>query len=151
MSLSRFVTVWTHPDYPPDRVTAEELQGAERRLRTRLPTDYRESVLKFGLPRPNIDLLDTIVDRRLDLRGVSDFFSPVEMVTVTDEWRDLGLSEELVAFATDSTGNLFCFAVGSTANREAPVLFFDHDSRVVEVIAPSFSQWIDEFCALAAH
>jgi cell wall assembly regulator SMI1 len=151
MSLSRFISLWTHPDYAPDAVTEGELERVERRLETRLPADYKSAVLQFGLPRPTIELLDAIVDRQLDLREVSDFLGPAEMVTVTKDWRDLGLPEELVAFATDCMGNLFCFSAAAEAFGEMPVFFFDHDERSVDVVAPSFTQWVDDFCGVAPH
>lgn len=115
----------------------------------RLPADYRSAVLQLGLPRPTIALLDAIVDQELDLRDVSDFLSPAEVVSVTEDWRALGLPEELVAFATDCMGNLFCFPTAADTGGPVPVLFFDHDARTVEVIAPSFIIWIDELCGVA--
>ena len=151
MSFVRFILLWTHPDYPADAVSEEELEAAERRLRTRLPTDYRNAVLECGLPRPNIELLNTIVDRQLDLRDVSDFLSPAEMASETEGWRDMGLPEGLVAFATDCAGNLFCFPTETDAASEVPVFYFDHDFGTAEVIAQSFTRWIDEFCGVAPH
>jgi hypothetical protein len=151
MSLNRFIVLWTHPGYPPDRVSEEALEAAERRLQTRLPTDYRNAVLECGLPRPNIELLNTIVDRQLDLRDVSGFLGPREVASETEEWRDLGSPEGLVAFATDCVGNLFCFPTEADAASEVPVFYFDHDLGTVEVIAQSFTRWIDEFCGVAPH
>lgn len=101
MSLNRFITLWTHPDYAPDPVSEGDLKKAEAGLQTRLPTDYRNAILQIGLPRPTIDLLNAIVDRELDLIDVSDFLSPGELASLTEDWRDLGLPEKLVAFATD--------------------------------------------------
>lgn len=150
MSLNRFIALWTHPDHPPDLVSEQELQGTEHRLRTRLPAVYRNAVLRFGLPRPTLALLDAIVDRELDLRDVNDFLSPSEIVSVTEDWRDLGLPQELVAFATDCAGNLFCFPEAQD-DGELPVYFFDHGNRTVVVIAPTFTQWIEEFCRVAPH
>lgn len=150
MSLSRFIALWTHPDYAPDLVYKHELDGTEHRLQTRLPTDYRNEVLQFGLPRPTAELLDAIVDRELDLRDVSDFLSPSEIVSVTEDWRDLGLPEEFVAFATDCAGNLFCFPEAKD-DGELPVYFFHHDNRTLDIIAPTFTQWIEEFCSVAPH
>ncbi len=128
-----------------------ELERAEVRLQTRLPADYRNAVLELGLPRPTIELLDAIVDRELDLRDASEFLSPTEIVAVTEDWRDLGLPEELVAFATDCMGNLFCFPTEADAEGAVPVFFFNHDDRTVDVIAPSFTRWIEEFCAVVPH
>ena len=151
MSFSRFIALWTHPDYTPDPVPEDDLSNAEGRLQTRLPTDYRKAVLQFGLPRPTIELLGAIVDRELDLRDLSEFLTPAEIVSVTEDWRDLGLPEKLFAFATDCMGNLFCFPTEAADRGEVPVFFFDHDERTVEVIAPSFTRWIEEFCGVAPH
>ena len=147
--MSRFIALWTHPDYAPAAVSEAELKEAERRLQARLPADYRSAVLQFGLPRPTSELLEAIAARELNLRDVSDFLSPTEMATLTEDWRDLGLPEEFVAFATDCMGGLFCFS--TNGGSETPVLFFEHDSGDVDVIAPSFVRWIDEFCAVAPH
>ena len=151
MSLSRFIALWTHPNYAADLVSEHELEVAERRLQTRLPADYRNAVLQFGLPRPSAKLLDAIVDNKLDLRDVSDFLNPIEIVTVTEDWRDLGLPEQFFAFATDCMGNLFCFCTAAEAGGDLPVFFFNHDHRAVDMIAPSFSHWIGEFCGVAPH
>jgi len=61
------------------------------------------------------------------------------------------MPEELVAFATDCMGNLFCFPAESDASGEPPVFFFNHDDRTLDVIAPSFTRWIEEFCGVAPH
>ncbi|WP_186456927.1 SMI1/KNR4 family protein [Sphingomonas suaedae] len=149
--MDRFIALWTHPDYAPDPVSEGELERAEDRLNTRLPTDYRTAVLQAGLPRPNIELLDAIVDRELDLRDVSEFLSPAELVSVTQDWRALGLPNDFIAFATDCMGNLFCFPIAAEAGEPAPVIFFNHDDGTVDVIAPSFALWIEEFCGVAPH
>jgi hypothetical protein len=151
MSFSRFISLWTSPNSAPDLVAEDELARTEECLRTRFPADYRNAVLEFGLPRPTIALLDAIVDRQLGLRDVSDFLRPAEIVTATEDWRELGLPEELVAFATDCMGNLFCFTTRPDASDKLPVVFFDHDDHTADVIAPTFDRWIDEFCDIAPH
>jgi hypothetical protein len=82
MSLSRFMALWTHPDYAPDPVSESELERAEVRLQTRLPADYRNAVLELGLPRPTIELLDawetySASPQRLTLRERSRFSSSI--------------------------------------------------------------------------
>lgn len=151
MSLDRFITLWTHPEYRPDIVSEEALEHVEREFGFRFPTDYRSAVLELGLPRPTIDLLDAIVDRELDLSDVSDFLGPSDIIAITRDWRTLGLPENFVAFATDCMGNLFCFATDSDADETAPVFFFDHDQKSVDIIARSFTDWIGKFCSVAAH
>jgi cell wall assembly regulator SMI1 len=149
--LNASIALWTRLESASVPVSAGELDRAEERLQTRLPADYRSAVLQFGLPRPTFELLNAIVDRQLDLGDVSDFLSPTEMVSVTEEWRDLGLPEELVAFATDCMGNLYCFPKPDEPGGSTPIFFFDHDSRALDVVAPSFTRWIEDFCAVAPH
>ena len=151
MNVSRFITQWTHPSFAPDPVAESELESTEGRLETRLPAEYREAVLQFGLPRPTSALLEAIVDQELRLRDVSDFLSPSEIVSVTEDWRELGLPEQFVAFATDCMGNLFCFPKNSEASDELPVYYFNHDSGAVDKIASTSSQWIDEFCSVTPN
>jgi len=151
MSLSRFIKLWTHPNYAPEPVVKEDLEGAERLLKTRLPTAYRNAILELGLPRPTIELLDAICDRDLDLYSLGDFLGPTEIAEVTGGWRDLGLPEELVAFATDGMGNLFCFPTSLEATEDLPVFLWDHDSKEVESVASSFSGWIEDYCRLSPN
>lgn len=151
MSLERFAELWSSSSYPPDPVTEADIRIVEQRFDICLPDDYPQAVLRVGLPRPTIALLDAIVDRELDLRDLSEFLDPSEIVSVTSDWRDLGLPGDLVAFATDCMGNLFCFRDANHGEEAAPVFFFDHDTQAVDVIAPSFHQWIEEFCGVAPH
>jgi hypothetical protein len=148
--MDRFIAKWTHPESTPDEVDPERLESAEARLRIRLPADYREAVLTHGLPRPTIALLNAIVDGELELPDVRAFLSPDEMVESTEDWRELGLPADLVAFATDGSGNLFCFRSQSTP--EAPqVFYFDHDFGDVRMVAPSFTAWIEAYCRISTH
>ena len=151
MSMGRFISLWTHLDYAPAPISSNDLDRVERQLQTRLPSDYKDALLEFGLPRPTIELLDAICDRQLDLRDVSDFLGPNEIVEVTGEWRDLGLPEELFAFATDCMGNLFCFASDPDENAVQPVFFWEHDSKEVDTVASSFSGWIDDYCRVVPN
>ena len=149
MSLARFNEQWTSPAYPPDRVMEPDLRLVEERFGLRLPDDYRQAILIVGLPRPTIALLNTVVERRLDLHAVGDFYSPAEMIEQTLGWRKAGMPEHLIAFACDDLGNQFCFdseRLRSATADNASVWFFDHDFNTVDLIASSFTDWISEFC-----
>lgn len=151
MSLERFAKLWTSSSYPPDPVMEADIRVVEQRFDFMFPNDYCQEVLQVGLPRPNIALLDAIVDRELDLRDVSDFLNPSDIVSVTDDWRDLGLPENLVAFATDCMGNLFCFPTANDGAEAVSVFFFDHDDKTVDLVAHSFNHSIDGFCGVVPH
>lgn len=151
MSLLQFVERWTIPDYPPEPVREVDLHNAEQQLGVRFPTDYRSAVLSVGLPRPTIALMDAIVERDLDVHAVGDFFAPKDVIDNTLAWRQLGLPDRFVAFASDDCGNKFCFAADQLEDQSAadkPIWFFDHDFDTVEEIAPSFAAWIDAFCCI---
>jgi hypothetical protein len=93
--------------------------------------------------------MDAIVERELDLHSVSDFYSPVEIIEETTGWREIGMPEQLVAFASDGCGNKFCFDADRLNNGSAEgyaIWFYDHDFETVDQIAPSFNVWIEAFC-----
>jgi len=153
MSLDRFIAKWTHPEYPPNSVVASDLDRIEEHFGFAFPLDYRTEILKHGLPRPTIKLLDAIVDQQLDLEDVGDFLSPDEVAKRTAAWRSIGLADRFVIFASDCMGNAFCFNVEEcpTARvRSAPVWFFDHDLGTVKKIARSFGEWVARFCQIDA-
>lgn len=144
MGLDRFISLWMHPDYSPHPLSEGELAAVELRFGFRLPPDYRDGVLRFGLVSPTIALLDAIVDGKLDIADLSELLAPQEMIDITEAWRDMGLPADMVAFASDCCGNLFCFRTdGSSA-----IHHFDHDFGTTETIADSFTGWIDDYCAI---
>ncbi len=149
MGLERFVETWTSSHYPPEKILLSDMQTLERTMGVHLPPDYRGSVLRTGLPRPTIALLNSIVDQDLSLRDVSDFYCPLEMLEQTSGWREAGMPSHLIAFATDSAGNMFCFDAEKLRDGNADrnsVWFFDHDLGTVDHVAPSFDDWIMQFC-----
>lgn len=149
MSLARFAEKWAWADDPPDRVSEQDLHSVEQQLLVRLPEDYRQAVLEFGLPRTTIALLDAIVERELDLHSLGELYSPTEIIEETLAWREIGMPGHLIAFASDCCGNMFCFDANQLRNGSAnnkAIWFFDHDFETVEEIAPSFEAWVNNFC-----
>lgn len=149
MTLGRFTEKWTSGDYPPEPVAEADLFKVEQRLSMHLPDDYRQAVLKVGLPRPTIALMNAIVERELVLHGLGDFYSPLEIIQETIDWRGLGMPEQLVAFASDGCGNKFCFDAERMNNGSAEsraIWFYDHDFGTVDQVAPSFDAWVQAFC-----
>ena len=149
MTLSRFTELWTSVAYPPEPVAEPDLRSVEKRFSVHLPDDYRQAVLQAGLPRPTIALMDAIVEREFDLHSLGDFYSPAEIIEETIGWREIGMPEQLIAFASDGCGNKFCFDADRLNNGSAEgyaIWFYDHDFRTVNQIAPSFDGWIEAFC-----
>jgi hypothetical protein len=148
MSLILFIAKWAHPDNPPKRVAGEQLAAAERHFQCKLPPAYITEVLQHGLPNPTIRLLDSIVEQSLNHRDVSSFFTPSEIIEETTTWHPLGLPENLIAVASDCSGNLFCFRMGNGGVAEPAIWFFDHDFGTVSPESPSFEAWIEAFCRI---
>lgn len=143
MSYAAFIQKWTHTVHAPNPVTAADLEAAERRVGVALPKSYKAALIQNGAVSANIDLLDAIVERGLDVADVQAFLTDDDIVTATEAWRQLGLPRDCIAFARDSAGNLFCFRRGGAA-----VWYWDHDFRDIENVAPDFETWIGAYCAI---
>jgi hypothetical protein len=131
-------------------IARAELDRAEDRLGILFPSAYREFVLVRGAARSHT-LLGLIVDAEVDLWDVMSFHTPSECVEASETYRSAGMSERLVAFATDSAGNVFCFDEGDLLDArpdDAPVWFFDHDFNEDKQLADSFDAWLSSYFSL---
>ena len=141
--LAAFAAKWSHPQYPPGRVDADALKAAQATFGAHFPADYVAQILETGLPRPTSTLLHSVVEQDIGINPVSDFFSADQIIETTQGWRRIGLPQSTIAFASDASGNLFCF------DTEDPgIWFFDHDFDTLEVVASTFSEWIEAQCAI---
>lgn len=146
-ALADFASKWSHPDYPPKPILAADLARAEGQFSGRLPADYREAVLGIGLPRPTGALLHSICEEEGDFADVAEFLSADEMISSTQAWREMGLPEGKIAFASDCMGNLFAFD-SVAINQSSAVWFFNHDTGETALVAPSFNHWIQQYLDL---
>lgn len=145
--LADFASKWSHPEFPPKPVLAADLARAEERLGRRLPVDYRDAIIGIGLPRPTGALLRSVCEEQVDFTDVADFLSADEMISSTQAWREMGLPEDMMAFATDCMGNLFAFDC-APPNCSSGVWFFDHETGKTALVAPSFKDWIQQYLDL---
>lgn len=150
-TFQKFVSSWVHPDYRPAQVLPEALDRAEARFETYLPRSYRECMINVGPASTSLSLLSTIVDRRLDIPDIHDFLTPEELIETTRNWRDCGLPENMIAFATTAGGDLYCFEQvpeAASVPEDAIVWYFDHEERVVESLDLPFAQWIALYASI---
>jgi hypothetical protein len=107
---------------------------------------------QVGAASADLRLLSTIVDKELGILDVADFLAPKELVACTEGWRKAGLPSNMVAFATDSSGNLFCFKTkaGGRCEKDAEVWFFNHEEGEVQSLGLPFSEWLSQFVAIDA-
>ncbi len=135
----------------PTPATATALSAMERELGTTLPQAYLTFMQTYGaVCTPS--LLGLVVDAESDLWALADFIAPEEAVGDTKLYWSGGMSPELVGFAGDGMGNMFCFRrLISVADRpdDAPVWFFDHEFPDHDrQLAQSFDGWLGSFLAL---
>lgn len=131
-------------------IAGTALDQAEDHLGLLLPSAYREFVLHRGAVRSHT-LLGLIVDAEADLWDVALFHSPFECVEATEAYHSAGMPERLMAFATDSAGNVFCFDKGDLLDirpDDAPVWFFDHEFCKDKQLAGSFDSWLEAYFSL---
>lgn len=69
------------------------------------------------------------------------------MISSTEAWREMGLPDDMIAFASDCMGNLFAFD-GVPLNSNSGVWFFDHETGETALVAPSFKDWIQQYLDL---
>lgn len=143
-SIARFIQDWCSIEYGPTRVTQSAVEAAEAELSFTFPEPYRSDIIANGAASTTIELLDIIVDREVNMADLSQFHTPKEIVSATRDWREMGMAEDLVAFASDCSGNQFAFS----RSEDDAVWFFDHDFGTNAKIANSFEAWLSKYAEL---
>lgn len=127
----------------------DDLEQIETEFQTRLPRAYREFIKRHGcIQTPS--LLDSIEEQEVDLWDIAAFNEPRQITETAQMYLDDGLADNLIPFASDSMGNMFCFSseVSGTALDDAAVFIFDHDFCEVTKLADSFDSWLEQYLNL---
>ena len=144
-TFDKFVEKWVHPDWRPVPVPREALDAIEARFETYLPLSYREFMVRIGPASAGAALLDAIVEQHIDIPAFQEFLPPAEVKEATRTWRRMGLPESMVAFASEGSGDLYCFEVVAESQpvpADAVVWYFDHEQREVESLEIQFTKWV---------
>ena len=141
MTLASFAAIWHHPANQFVKVEAEALESAQAALGFKFPDDYIAQVLDTGLPQGGfpVEAYEALDAQEVETFLVDSFFTPEEIVRLTRDYWSAGMPAEVVGFAYDNGGNMFCFH-----QTEPGVWIFDHDYITVTQLAPTFSAWTDE-------
>lgn len=146
-----FVSKWVstyHGDPVP--AGAESLAQLENSFGIVLPQSYLDFMTTVG-PVWVPDILDSVVQHESELQALQDIYTVEDAIEQTRAWHAAGMDENLFAFANDSMGNKFCFAMdqcGMPRCMDSPVYFFDHDYDTVDEVAPSFLDFLEGYLAL---
>ncbi|MDC7675057.1 SMI1/KNR4 family protein [Asticcacaulis machinosus] len=138
-SATQFVRLWMTEDYPPEKIDKAVLLEAASDLRFNFPPEYEAVVTEVGLLSATGDLLEAALQKDTDFPVVSDFFKPADIISTTKNWQSIGLPNDLIAFASDDLGNLFCFR----RDGRSGVWFYNHDFDEVSKVSASFGAWLD--------
>lgn len=139
----RFVSRFC-PEQPAKQIRENDLIHTEAHLGVLFPDAYRRFIVSYG-PVATPSILETMVDAKPGGWDVSWFFAPAECVETTESYRHAGMSDRLVAFASDCMGNVFCFEESTLLDArrdDAPVWLFDHDYCKDSRLADSFDEWL---------
>ena len=139
-----------HQGQTPVPVAASDIQRVEQELVTILPQSYITFMQTHGsVHTPS--LLSLIVDGEHEQWDVMAISEIADVIEGTKGYWSAGMSEQLVGFASDSMGNLFCFrrvAPGSPHVDDAEVWFFDHEFCSDSKVADSFDEWLLSYLTL---
>lgn len=129
-----------------DKPTSEDIEKVQRELGVVFPDKYKDFIASFGLVYTP-EILDVIVDNNIEQHDIQEFIKTNELAQANMQCWSAGMSNEYVAFATDSMGNMFCFKRHDLAvkKEDVKVYFFDHDFVKISEVAESFIELIDSY------
>lgn len=126
--------------------TTEEILETEAAIGLTLPSGYKTLVSLYGdVYTP--DILDAVVDQNLDLPNIQNFILPREALEDTRLYVSAGMPEGYFGFASDASGNMFCFSLNDLAGGtgDSAVWFFDHDFVDMTKQSDSFVEWLNSY------
>ena len=144
----RFVDEFCKDQHSPV-LDPKEFLNAELALNTLLPESYISFIRTHG-PVSTPAILGLAVDKEAPFFDIMQIWPVSECVSATQLYWSGGMSKELVGFATDSGGNLFCFRRQGGGSRpdDAPVWLFDHDFCKDSKVTDSFDSWLLSYLKL---
>ena len=148
---SAFAARFATSDPPPRAIDRLDIQCAEQKLGIYLPVSYKQFAMGFGaLWTPQI--LEAIPESySTECWALQQILAGPEIVQASEMYWSGGMSSELIGFASDCMGNLFCFHrsdIITTQTDDCPVWFFDHDFCSSHQLAPSFDAFLDSYLHL---
>jgi hypothetical protein len=139
-----------HQGTLPAPATVSDVRRVERELGTALPQSYLTFIQTHGSVRTP-SLLSLIADGEHESGDLMVICEIAEVIKGTRGYWSAGMSDQLIGFASDSMGNLFCFRrvePGSHRMDDAEVWFFDHEFCKVKKIADGFDAWLFSYLKL---
>lgn len=128
--------------YQKGRFDSGMMQAMESMLDIKFPESYKKIVEDFNAAIPVLRCFYSGHRSRI-VEGLLSW-DPDVRPTVVDMYRILKKDGDpkLVPFANDPFGNMICFDFNSRDSQFIPIVFWNHEFSRIELIAPSFSDFI---------
>ena len=127
-------------------VSQDDITNVEATTGVQFPQTYCTFLEQCG-PVYTPGILDLIVLRNARQIAVQQFHTIAEIVEQSQSIDKKGS----IAFATDCSGNLFCFkglTAAGPAPDDAPVWLFDHETGKTSKVALTFDAWLTQYTQL---
>ena len=136
---------------PRASISDDELNHAEVALGVKFPEAYREFAVTFGAVWTPIILESIPEDTTEEYFDVQQFTPGAELVQANELYWSGGMSSDLIGFANDCMGNLFCFRredIDADRPDDCPVWLFDHDYCSERQFMDTFDFFIARYLSL---
>ena len=124
----------------------ESIAAFERMTAFALPESFKVCVKQYNGARPKCRAFDTEKQIKREMKSLLSF-NRDDRETVWGMY-DASYTEhkgQYIPFAIDHFGNLICF------DRSGQIVFIDHETLNVELVAPSFEKFMDDLYITATY
>ncbi|MCQ2593317.1 MAG: SMI1/KNR4 family protein [Treponema sp.] len=123
-----------------------EIEEFELKIKYQFPTSFKELIQLYNGGKPSDKIFNTKATKGRVFNNLLSFnkSDPVNIWMLNDwdglmsDWNKDGLMNSYVAFAQDPFGNLICFEKSNNH-----IIFIDHETLSIELVADSFTKFID--------
>lgn len=149
---SAFVTRFASEGMSPrSSISDVELNRAEVALGVKFPDAYRRFAVTFGAVWTPIILESIPEDTTEEYFDVQQFTPGSELVQATELYWSGGMISDLIGFASDCMGNLFCFRrddISAGRPDDCPIWLFDHEYCSERQFMDSFDSFLARYLTL---
>ncbi|MCY9163929.1 SMI1/KNR4 family protein [Bacillus atrophaeus] len=131
--------------------TNSQIEYVEEKLKIKFPTDYREFIKDHNGCSPIDKKVVLFQDSREsinNLLSIGDPTRPIDLLSTINNVKDR-LVDNIIPFATDAGGNLFCFDY-RISSIEPVIVFWDHEiayedkESSISYVCDSFTELINK-------
>jgi len=144
-NIDEFIKIWSSKQSMTP-ISVDNIIDLESSMGIVLPNTYKYLLNTYGLVRtPNV--LSKTIDLDTKLGEVHDFLSLEDVMSLSKLYEMSGMDKGHVLFASDDSGNMFCFKLEEclVEQDDTGVWFFDRSTFTINKVSDSFEQWLQAF------